>query len=128
MDILNLATLFAPSLMHSFNDDLTKSGTASMSTLSSERMDHVSVLKLLVERRDLIYQVPAVELNDSYVYLNDRFPDVSDALLRRRSALAGIEIPEEFQIEEEANDDFIRRRYTSSQYYESKILHNTEIT
>ena len=128
MDILNLATLFAPSLMHSFNDDLTKSGTASMSTLSSERMDHVSVLKLLVERRDLIYQVPAVELNDSYVYLNDRFPDVSDALLRRRSALAGIEIPEEFQIEEEANDDFIRRRYTSSQYYESKILHNTEVT
>ena len=91
-------------------------------------MDHVSVLKLLVERRDLIYQVPAVELNDSYVYLNDRFPDVSDALLRRRSALAGIEIPEEFQIEEEANDDFIRRRYTSSQYYESKILHNTEVT
>ena len=81
MDTLNLATLFAPNLMHSFTDDLSK----------SNNMDHVSAFKLLVERRDLIYHVPSVELNDAYVYLNDTFPDVLDALLRRRSALSGVE-------------------------------------
>ena len=90
MDSLNLATLFAPNIMHSFNDDLSK-GALSSQQISSERMDHVSALKLLIERRDLIYQVPSVELNDAYVYLNEQFPDVLDALLRRRSALAGIE-------------------------------------
>ena len=104
MDSLNLATLFAPNLMHSFNDDLSK-GNCPMS-LNSDRMDHVSALKLLVERRDLIYQVPSVELNDAYFYLNDHFPDVLDALLRRRSALAGVEIPEDFQIEEESDKSF----------------------
>ena len=109
MDSLNLATLFAPNLMHSFNDDLSK-GNCPMS-LNSDRMDHVSALKLLVERRDLIYQVPSIELNDAYFYLNDHFPDVLDALLRRRSALAGVEIPEDFQIEEESNESYdIRRR------------------
>ena len=94
----------APNLMHSFNDDLSK-GNCPMS-LNSDRMDHVSALKLLVERRDLIYQVPSVELNDAYFYLNDHFPDVLDALLRRRSALAGVEIPEDFQIEEESDKSF----------------------
>ena len=48
MDSLNLATLFAPNLMHSFNDDPTK---GSQMTSASERMDHVSALKLLIERR-----------------------------------------------------------------------------
>lgn len=53
MDALNLATLFAPNLMHSFNDDPTKAGMSS----ASDRMDHVSALKLLIERRDLVFQV-----------------------------------------------------------------------
>merc|ERR1719216_772781 len=75
-------------------------------SLNSDRMDHVSALKLLVERRDLIYQVPSVELNDAYFYLNDHFPDVLDALLRRRSALAGVEIPEDFP-EEEGPEDVV---------------------
>lgn len=87
MDTLNLATLFAPNLMHSFNDDLSSKALP----VNTQTMDHVPALRLLIERRDLIYQVPSVELNDAYIYLNDRFPDVLDALLRRRSALAGIE-------------------------------------
>ena len=85
MDTLNLATLFSPNILHSFQEDLSKG------TSSTERMDHVSVLKLLIERRDLVYQVPSIEINDAYVYLNEHFPDVLDALLRRRLALAGIE-------------------------------------
>ncbi len=92
MDTLNLATLFAPNLMHSFNEDLSSSKAGPVTAaLNNERMDHVSALRLLIERRDLIYQVPSVELNEAYVYLNDHFPDVLDALLRRRSALTGVE-------------------------------------
>ena len=48
MDSLNLATLFAPNLMHSFNDNLSK-GNCPMS-LNSDRMAHVAALKLLVDK------------------------------------------------------------------------------
>ena len=48
MNSLNLATLFATNLTHSFKDDLSK-GNCPMS-LNSDRMDHVSALKLLVDK------------------------------------------------------------------------------
>ena len=53
--------------------------------------EHVSVLRLLIDKRDVLFEVPSVELHDVYLYLQDHFPDVLDALLRRRSALAGLE-------------------------------------
>ena len=49
----NLATLFAPNLMDSFNDNLSQ-GNLPMS-LNSNRMDHVSALKSLVKRQDLAF-------------------------------------------------------------------------
>ena len=52
MDSLNLATLFAPNLMHSFNDDLSK-GNCPMS-LNLDRKDHVSALKLLMVKCNLV--------------------------------------------------------------------------
>ncbi len=95
MDTLNLATLFAPNIMHSFLDsDSSGASKATSSTTiisSNERKEHVSALRLLIEKRDLVFDVPSLELNDVYVYLSENFPDVLDALLRRRSALAGIE-------------------------------------
>ena len=48
IDSLILATLFAPNIMHPFNDNLFK-GNCPMS-LNSDRMDHVSALKLLVDK------------------------------------------------------------------------------
>ena len=94
MDTLNLATLFAPNIMHSFLDEsgnISKPPNPTTMLSASERMDHVSALKLLIEKRDVVFNVPSIELNDVYIYLSENFPDVLDALLRRRSALAGIE-------------------------------------
>ena len=118
MDTTNLSTLFAPNLLHTFAEDtaaaakqmgqiIQHSGSTlsqpTSSTLPSssphkplmdpatDRSDHVAVLRLLIEKRDVIFELPSVELNDVYLYLQEHFPDVLDALLRRRSALAGDE-------------------------------------
>ena len=117
MDTTNLATLFAPNLLHTFAEDTaaaakqmghinqhpgSTSGQPTPSVPSSsphkplidpatDRSDHVAVLRLLIEKRDVIFELPSVELNDVYLYLQEHFPDVLDALLRRRSALAGDE-------------------------------------
>lgn len=100
MDTTNLATLFAPNLLHTFADDAAaaaKQYPGSPTTATADRMDHVSALRLLIEKRDQVFEVSSNELHDLYVYLHEHFPDVLDALLRRRSALAGIEIPEDVE-------------------------------
>ena len=119
MDTTNLATLFAPNLLHTFAEDTAAAAkqmgqiaqnpgstssqptSPTVSSLSSphkplmdpatDRSDHVAVLRLLIEKRDVIFELPSVELNDVYLFLQEHFPDVLDALLRRRSALAGDE-------------------------------------
>ena len=120
MDTTNLATLFAPNLLHTFAEDTAAAvkqmgqitqhpamqnsavsqPTSSLPSLSphkplmdpaTDRSDHVAVLRLLIEKRDVIFELPSVELNDVYLFLQEHFPDVLDALLRRRSALAGDE-------------------------------------
>ena len=126
MDTTNLATLFAPNLLHTFAEDTAAAvkqmgsitqhasstnmssqvsatsihiPTPTLSSASSkplidpttDRSDHVAALRLLIEKRDVIFELPSVELNDVYLYLQESFPDVLDALLRRRSALAGDE-------------------------------------
>ena len=117
MDTTNLATLFAPNLLHTFAEDTaaaakqmgqisqtpgaSQTQTTCSASLASphkplmdpatDRSDHVAVLRLLIEKRDVIFELPSVELNDVYLYLQEHFPDVLDALLRRRSALAGDE-------------------------------------
>ena len=51
----------------------------------------MSIIRALVEKRHVIFEVPVEELNDSYVALWEKYPEVHDALLRRRSMLAGQE-------------------------------------
>ena len=56
-----------------------------------DKLEHVTALKVMIEKRDLVFEVPTGELHDLYVYLLEQFPDVLDALLTRRLALAGVE-------------------------------------
>ena len=113
MDTTNLATLFAPNLMHTFKDDpavgvgvgagigaaisshnkpaAAATSDVLMTQSAASHSDHVAALRLLIEKRDILFELPSVELHDVYLYLHDHFPEVLDALLRRRSALAGFE-------------------------------------
>jgi hypothetical protein len=112
MDATNLATMFAPNLLHTFPDEtsgnpavsaaassITKgsgflgSPTSSFTASSSspERMEYVAAIRFLIERRDAIFELPEGELNDLYTHLWENCTDVLDVMLRRRLALAGQE-------------------------------------
>ena len=102
MDASNLATLFTPNILHNFAEETaasTTSTTTSSMTSSvnfatssnTEKLEYVSVMRTLIEKRDAIFEVPTSELHDLYIYLHEHFPDVLEALLCRRLALAGVE-------------------------------------
>ncbi len=144
MDATNLATLFAPNLLHTFAEDPSSAaaavaaaaavgpgspipatvhktssgfspaaiikqthhsvlppgsgggigghvGSPGASGESSSRMEHVSAVRLLIDRRESLFELPASELHDVYLSMYETCPEMLDALLRRRCALAGQE-------------------------------------
>ena len=93
MDSSNLATLFTPNILHNFTEETTTTTTTSTSftTSNSDKLNYVAIMKTLIEKRDTIFEVSTPELHDLYIYLHEHFPDVLDALLCRRLALAGVE-------------------------------------
>ena len=107
MDATNLATLFAPNLLHTFSDEpippppgssSASKGFAASSLMSAipskqgpERMEYVSAVRLLIEKREAIFELPVEELNDVYHSLHESLPEVHDALLKRRGVMAGQE-------------------------------------
>ena len=96
MDASNLATLFTPNILHNFAEETASSTTTTTSvnfatSSNTEKLEYVSVMRTLIEKRDAIFEVPTSELHDLYIYLHEHFPDVLEALLCRRLALAGVE-------------------------------------
>lgn len=108
MDATNLATLFAPNILHTFQDEPALPTSSSAAAKSSgfapaaiinaipskqtpERMEYVSAIRSLIEKREQIFELPVEEVHDLYLFLLDNYPDVLDGLLRRRCALAGQE-------------------------------------
>jgi len=110
MDATNLATLFAPNLLHTFADEPV-AGPASApqraaagfapaaiipakssgAAQSPERMEYVSAVRMLIDKRESLFELPPAELHDVYVSLWENCPDMLDALLRRRCAISGTE-------------------------------------
>ena len=109
MDATNLATLFAPNLLHTFADDSAAAGPASSGGKGSsgfapaaiinalpakqtpERMEYVSAVRLLIDKREAMFELSPEELHDVYLSFYESYPEMLDALLRRRCAMAGNE-------------------------------------
>ncbi len=106
MDATNLATLFAPNLLHTFADEpgsasapqRASSGFAPAAIISAlpakqtpERMEYVSAVRMLIDKREAIFELPPEELHDVYLSFYEACPEMLDALLRRRCAMAGNE-------------------------------------
>ena len=110
MDATNLATLFAPNLLHTFENDpvparpsssRSSSGFAPAAIISAlpskqpqtqpERMEYVSAVRLLIDKRNAIFELPAAELHDMYLNMWEHCPEMLDVLLRRRCAMMGQE-------------------------------------
>ncbi|QQP38360.1 Uncharacterized protein FKW44_018917, partial [Caligus rogercresseyi] len=109
MDSANLATLFAPNLLHSFKIDEKQAGGPGARGDSSN--DYISVTKLLIDSREAIFDIPVEQLHDLYVYLSENFPDLLDALLKRRlMLLSGEECAEDEKGDDEHGGPSVEKR------------------
>ncbi|XP_052749731.1 uncharacterized protein LOC113512037 isoform X2 [Galleria mellonella] len=80
MDAANLATIFAPNILHR-----NKPNEAASAEQLSERVDVINVVRQLVERQAELWALPAATLHLAYVQLLHAQPAHLDALLLRRA-------------------------------------------
>ncbi|RVE52296.1 hypothetical protein evm_003086, partial [Chilo suppressalis] len=83
MDAANLATVFAPNILHKNKPN----ETASAEQLS-ERADVINVVRLLVERQAELWTLPGEMLHEAYIHMAHTAPAHLDSLLLRRAECA----------------------------------------
>ncbi|XP_052744711.1 uncharacterized protein LOC112049975 isoform X2 [Bicyclus anynana] len=84
MTAANLATIFAPNILHRNNPN----EPASPEQLLSERADVINVVRQLVERHSELWALPAEQLHQAYIHLAQSAPTHLDSLLLRRAESA----------------------------------------
>ncbi|XP_037070183.1 uncharacterized protein LOC119091487 [Pollicipes pollicipes] len=75
MDSNNLATLFAPNMLHS----LAKLGSE-LSQQTAERIDVINVIRSLIDHNKDLFEVPAELLQEAYQLLMEKQPEALDVL------------------------------------------------
>ncbi|XP_047998256.1 uncharacterized protein LOC125235727 isoform X1 [Leguminivora glycinivorella] len=83
MDAANLATIFAPNILHN-----NKSNETASAEQLSERVDVINVVRQLIERQGELWTLPAELLHEAYIHLAHMAPAHLDSLLLRRSECA----------------------------------------
>ncbi|XP_048481538.1 uncharacterized protein LOC105391928 [Plutella xylostella] len=83
MDAANLATVFAPNILHR-----NKPNEAASAEQLSERADVINVVRQLIERQHELWTLPAEQLHDAYIHLAHTAPSHLHALLMRRHECA----------------------------------------
>ncbi|XP_026328127.1 uncharacterized protein LOC113236327 isoform X2 [Hyposmocoma kahamanoa] len=86
MDAANLATVFAPNILHR-----NKPNEAASAEQLSERADVINVVRMLVERQGELWTLPAELLHEAYIHLAHTQPAHLDTLLPRRAECAATE-------------------------------------
>lgn len=81
MDSTNLATVFAPNILH-FN----KPGGMDRVEKPEDRIDVINVIRDLIDGNKALFNVPAEILDEVYVHMMNSYPETLDQLLNKRSA------------------------------------------
>lgn len=86
MDSSNLATVFAPNILHCI-----KAGSKDNADKPEDRIDIINVVRTLIDHYKVIFQVSAPLLDEVYIHMMDSHPEALDQLLSKRDGLAGAE-------------------------------------
>ncbi|XP_017754753.1 PREDICTED: uncharacterized protein LOC108546956 [Eufriesea mexicana] len=103
MDTTNLATVFAPNILHCVKPGQRSEVSAER---AEERMDVINVVRALLENAATLFTVPAALLDEVYLHMMDTHPaDLDLALSRRSEEQCGDEVDpcseaETFSVEE----------------------------
>ncbi|XP_014606230.1 PREDICTED: uncharacterized protein LOC106787951 [Polistes canadensis] len=104
MDTNNLATVFAPNILHCVKPGQTRPEVSA--ERAEERIDVINVVRALLEHASTLFTVPAALLDELYLHMMDTHPAELDlALSRRAEEQCGDEVDpcseaENFSVEE----------------------------
>ncbi|XP_011162524.2 uncharacterized protein LOC105197720 isoform X2 [Solenopsis invicta] len=82
MDTTNLATVFAPNILHCVKPSQMRSELSS--ERAEERIDVINVVRTLLEHTSTLFTVPAALLDEVYQHMMDTHPAELDIALSRR--------------------------------------------
>nr|XP_968130.4 PREDICTED: uncharacterized protein LOC656511 [Tribolium castaneum] len=86
MDSNNLATVFAPNILHCIKPGSSKEIA---SDRPEDRIDIINVVRTLIDHYKQLYTISAELLDEIYVHMMDSHPEALDQLLNKRDALSG---------------------------------------
>lgn len=84
MDSSNLATVFAPNILHCI-----KPGSKDNSDKPEDRIDIINVVRTLIDHYRTIFQVPASLLDEVYNHMMDSHPEALNQLLNKKDSMTG---------------------------------------
>ncbi|XP_014473881.1 PREDICTED: uncharacterized protein LOC106744012 [Dinoponera quadriceps] len=82
MDTTNLATVFAPNILHCMKPGQVRSEVSA--ERAEERIDVINVMRALLEHTSTLFTVPAALLDEVYLHMMDTHPVDLDMVLSRR--------------------------------------------
>ncbi|XP_032675641.1 uncharacterized protein LOC116846208 [Odontomachus brunneus] len=82
MDSTNLATVFAPNILHCVKPGQVRSEVSA--ERAEERIDVINVVRALLEHTSTLFTVPAALLDEVYLHMMDTHPAELDMVLSRR--------------------------------------------
>ncbi|XP_014248781.1 uncharacterized protein LOC106666238 isoform X2 [Cimex lectularius] len=82
MDSNNLATLFAPNILHPCTKRPAKEEMSQ--ERMEERSDSINVIRCLIDNYRSLYQVSAELLDEVYVHMMDSHPELLDQIMRKK--------------------------------------------
>ncbi|XP_044578820.1 uncharacterized protein LOC123261303 [Cotesia glomerata] len=83
MDLTNLATVFAPNILHCVKPGQTRSEVSV--ERAEERIDVINVVRALLENSATLFTIPAALLDELYLHMMDTHPADLDLALSRRA-------------------------------------------
>lgn len=84
MDSNNLATIFAPNILHCIKpgakDNAGEKG--------EDRVDVINVIRTLIEYNRELFYIPAELLDEVYIHMMDSHPEYLDQILNKKESLS----------------------------------------
>ncbi|ERL92845.1 hypothetical protein D910_10152, partial [Dendroctonus ponderosae] len=83
MDSNNLATVFAPNILHCI-----KPGSKDVPDRSEDRIDVINVVRTLIDHCKNIFALPADLVDEIYLHMTDSYPEALEQILTKKDAVA----------------------------------------
>ncbi|KAK9875868.1 hypothetical protein WA026_009655 [Henosepilachna vigintioctopunctata] len=122
MDSNNLATVFAPNILHCIKANTSKEVA---SDRAEDRIDIINVVRTLIDHCQDIYKVSAELLDEVYIHMMDTHPEALDELLGKKESALGAEESQE-ELDSESYSAPWSPTLPTSETSIDNILHSSE--